>query len=211
MQKRTQVKAKKKPEVESCSIMDAPKQNDIKKIVSGIEEEIKGRNVSYSMMSKMEKRVAIAQDVLDQIAAKKIIPKRGTYLTFDGYGYDIKDKEVTCTACAIGSTFVAFAAREGLKSNFYDDDSMIRKMEKSGIFSQKELRIMELLFEIQTIGMDENEYSMLGINPFRYRNIARHIREKIGKRTTASAMLKYIMQNIIDNKGHFVHNNEVLF
>lgn len=58
-------------------------------------------------MTKAEMRVKIAQDVLAQIRAKKIVPTEGVYLFAPDAKTAPELKKSQCEACAIGSMFMA--------------------------------------------------------------------------------------------------------
>ncbi len=123
-------------------------KEQIKKIVKRHNRFTARQNAAFDAMTKPEKRVRIAQDVLDQIRTSRIIPTSGIYLTNmigkgDSPGASNSvlyvspqevDKEISevfakmksCNACALGSVFVCAVDRaDKLKlKDLYGEDEL---------------------------------------------------------------------------------------
>ncbi len=133
----------------------------------------------WSELTKAEKRVSIAKDVIKQLKAGKIIAKRGTYFFMDDirvrdefYTTSVKNpdrdsseweirknvelqpflqKAKKCDACALGSMFICeVTERDKFKSKYLCiNDKQILK--RLDIFSKLQLRLIEAAFERQVI------------------------------------------------------------
>jgi hypothetical protein len=133
-----------------------------------------------------KRRVAIAQDVIDQIHAKKYRPTHMVYVDgpFDEFD-TTASKAVTakCDVCAIGGMFLS---RFNLynKENDYvgDSDTMKDRLEEAG-FTSEQLRLIERCFEGWGSIEDEHPWLAELDNP--------------------EDRLIAIMQNIVDHKGTF--------
>lgn len=135
-------------------------------------KHIEKQNEKFEKMTRLEKRVHIAKDVIKLIKGK-VEAKHGTYLDSDRYfTQDVRnsDEELaqvlgkipTCRACAIGTVFLACVLREdnfssaklfdgGWESSSFRsfDQRMVDYTSKHKLFSRKEMRDMEKVFEAQ--------------------------------------------------------------
>lgn len=163
-------------------------------------------NARFMKMSKTNKRIAIAQDVIASLKIGKYTATPGNYLEvqtdkdYDSLPADsqalLRTEEVNCDVCAIGAIF-ASKVRKGNKCNYdllngNNDSSLIANLK--GIFDEKELRIIETAFEgeAQSGLVRENEEE--AAQAWFERN---HPHDET-KRLVA------IMKNIIKNKGNFI-------
>ena len=181
-------------------------------------KEIAKRNKAFQALPDYKKRVVIAQDVLDQLEARRLIPTYGTYLSpgdkvehdyFDSYGdhYD-EDREVSealdgakCEVCGIGSLFIAAVDRAngctvGDLGSPNSDSAMRNYL--SDWFADDQLSMIEAAFEGRFIDWSAGDSGLHEYSP--------EIRQAIAftRRTTSpTARIKKIMNNIIENKGTF--------
>lgn len=182
-------------------------------------EQIKKENARFAKLSKAEKRVAIAKDVLAQIAAKKYVPTQGTYV-------DLLDKDVSeedigkevcevvagarCDVCAIGSLFMsAVKLGDNLKVDFgeYGDVNFFKSEILTRFFSKDQLGMMEAAFECSTIG----EYGERASREAAYWGEA--LRDKLvdeGVNDPERELLKMIMLNVVRNGGTFKPVHKVI-
>ena len=130
--------------------------------------KIQKRNADFAKLSKAEKRVAIAKDVLAQIAAGKYVAEAGVYVeTQIPVTQQDSDKQVCdliegkeCHVCALGSVFVSavkFADKltvgdvEEFPYVYDEDDPVNLNPFQSGyltqFFSRGQLGLMECCFE----------------------------------------------------------------
>jgi hypothetical protein len=183
---------------------------------------IEKRNAKFNSMTDKQKRVAIAKDVLASIKVRKFKIQQGTYcaLSFDNkintdeelnlQELMINNKIQSCKVCAIGSIFmsrVSLGNDYNINPNAHyegetniDDDEMLYSL--VGIFSERQLRLMEYIFEGYDItgyfnGEDEYDqfHDMLKSFSKKYR--------------TPTAKLKAIMENVISNDGEFIITKEI--
>lgn len=134
--------------------------------------EQRKRNREFEALGPAAKRVAIAKDVLDQLAAERYIATAGTYVETgvtvkpsqaNAQVCDILDKATECNVCAIGSVFVsAVRLADKLTLNDmrfeFDSDWKTNKPEPTPFgdfdagylkqfFTKKQLNLMEACFE----------------------------------------------------------------
>lgn len=183
--------------------------NKIKKL----NKKIIASNSEFKKMTQDEKRVRIAKDVLASLKANKIIATPGSYCDVNSNNYKslenksfqkllLKENEVSCEVCAIGSLFVSLVSRENdfrFKSNqlisggteaVLGIKDMIKKLHP--LFTKKQLFLMELVFE----GDDINN---------KFKDKTEEKAYQIYKKfNTYEERLKYIMKNVIKNKGKFI-------
>jgi len=119
------------------------------------KKQIEKWNSDFQTMSKEEKRVAIAKDVIAQIKAKRYTPKTGNYVKFKNR-CKLKREEsiqqnfdkVDCKVCAIGSMFMSnikFNNKFTLVTFEHSGKKQAKKLAK--YFSKKDLNLMEYVFE----------------------------------------------------------------
>jgi hypothetical protein len=175
------------------------------------------RNREFNKLPDARKRVVIAEDVLQQMKAKRFIAKLGTYI---GVPYSVKEKfessgegegepaplhevleGVQCEVCGIGSLFVAAVDRMNECSvsdiDAVDDDRFMREY-LGGFFEEDQLVLIEAAFEGRFIRRGSTgyaEWSSEVTDAIRFGNSAGE---------DAAKRLRKIMKNIVDNKGTFV-------
>jgi hypothetical protein len=186
--------------------MTTTKENKIKSLMSTQPK-------TFSKMTKAEKRVAIAKDVLIQIKKGISIPTTDNYfgglsgkicnLTYEKEELQNILPESKCEVCAKGALFIADILR---RDNFQIDRNTniyggtIHKR-LTDIFTRNQLDLIETAFEKNVIE-DENKY--LVINYVERTEVAKAA-IRFGRRyTTEKNRLIGIMNNIIKNKGIFI-------
>lgn len=191
-------------------VLDIPDLSQGKSIIDMINKANTEKNEDFSKMSKLEKRIVLAKDVIAQIEAKRYTARLGTYLDIrdkkvERYTEDslldkskIGEKNIVCEVCAIGSLFVSNAILSNKKLTD-DDDKMLSSLRN--IFSKKEMRTLEYLFEGRDI--DDMFEAKTHKNIQIKKDIAKY---RVGQRG-AEQRLVNIMQNIIDNKGNFKYKS----
>lgn len=195
--------------------IEAPKK------VSTFEKRIKESNIVFNKLSKAEKRVAIAKDVLKQLDEGVFVAERGIYSRIVDieqnalYTQDclidplkdlktsIENKEVICNVCAKGAVFsslVHFKNEVSIKDGDGITSYEVKKKAK-GIFPEKMLDRMETLFE--AMNYDEYEYEMeageAGLTYYPDKKVKAFAK----KYDSADGRMIAIMKNIIRNKGEF--------
>jgi len=130
-------------------------------------EKVEASNEAFNKMTKAEKRVQIAKDVIDRINLEQIVPSN-VFLDDDkGYtfgvpfgntpledGQEMKTSlnSITCSACVKGGMFLSYVGRSN--NHTYDeytgvsieeDSKELKKLRE--IFTQRQLDLMELFFE----------------------------------------------------------------
>jgi hypothetical protein len=175
------------------------------------------RSKSYILrtaQSTLDKRVAVAKDVLKLIRQKKIIPESGTYfkalppLTQPEVGNlktlgELRDKTKTkehCLVCAQGACLYALA--NGVKPTktafkdelFWTEDALPWKKAKR-IFGKTLWCLLEYIFEdAECSTVIDDEYIFAD---------DKYVRDWIGCRDSEQT-LRLLMTNIIRNKGRLV-------
>lgn len=168
-----------------------------------IAMSIEKRNKAFNKLSKPEKRVAIAKDVIIALKAKKYIAKSGDYLNLnsksgkDLFGVNINQEllcsdDVTCTVCAIGAMFTSKVAISNNFDDYRPSDNEMRS-HLSKYFSMPQLHLIESAFE----GWEKGSTSISGNIP----NDNHMIFEE--KYPNDNDRMIAIMENIVENKGTF--------
>lgn len=177
-------------------------------------------------MTKAEKRVAVARDVLAQIRAKTIKPSRGNYIAatlsvIPREGDDVQallrdGKVKSCQSCALGSAFLSYARLyDNVKVEPYGEFSPEMDYPSVGgaiptkrihgdrptdtlelVFDPKQLELIEHAFEAPSRNVSIPDYELTEAD------IA--LAKKYGKRYRKDdERLVAIMRNIVRNKGTF--------
>jgi len=149
----------------------------------------KASNAKYAQMSRAEKRVTIAKDVIKAIAAEQIIPTHGDYFSLSSYSYypddqaslqDLLPTLPACNVCAKGAILICGVARQNKVTYGQADDwgtyhgaRLSRVL--GGVFSPTQLSLIEEAFE--------------------------DARDANGEETNAT--MTKIMKNIVKNGGTF--------
>lgn len=191
----------------TCELNDSPLHEKTENVLEAINKAIENRNKTFSEMTRLEKRIEIAKDVIASVHSKKYVAEQNTYLSLSSrtescidYTLDnIKQPHVICNVCAIGSMFVSDVLKtDKLKKSFgFHHSSMVKTL--SNIYSERELRILEMCFEgndVHDMFVEENETQL--------RKDARNFR---GQFNTPRKRLLGIMENIVKNNGHFIYKS----
>ena len=171
-------------------------------------------NAAFRRLSASAKRVAIAKDVLAQIAARKYRATCGVYVdglkTEDVPGETqlqeiVAGQRESCEVCGIGSVFMSavrlgdnLTVGEALSVAGYDsyvnESVMADKVRE--YFAPAQLALIETAFERGPVGISEDWHqdSAAPERAIRFGNRYR----------SATARLKAIMTNIVENEGTFV-------
>jgi hypothetical protein len=154
-------------------------------------KSIAERNAEFAGMTKMEKRVALAKDVLTQMELQNFIPTPGTYIdSFGGYDKDefgVTDYgkpiiQETCNVCALGALTLSLLDGDAVNSTGRNKVSCHDALDVAGLWSTKETEDIERAFE------------------------GGHYRDAFGNyshQPEAEFRMKEIMLNIIQNDGIF--------
>lgn len=154
----------------------------------------------FSAMTKAEKRVAIAEDVLMQVGEGTLIPKHDIYVrpTTDGDG--------SCLCCALGGMMMAKCNLKGDRLPGFSGGLGASSVgnELKDVFSVEQLALIEAAFDLATIVAErvarQNDKPYVqgvvldGAKSFWRKNHSK----------SAKAHLVAIMKNIIENRGTFV-------
>jgi len=163
-------------------------------------------NKQFEQLSKAEKRVAIAKDVLKLIKAEKLIPETGSYVENDQldsilWNNDevdikkaLKELQQPCEVCALGAIFYAETIKRNdcvIVGRFVRRDDITKRMKD--IFTKGQMIMIESAFE----SGDFNELRIVSQG-----NIELSI--NFGSQyTEPKERLVAIMENIVKNKGTF--------
>jgi len=136
----------------------------------------------FEKMTKAEKCVAIAKDVLKQLHIGKIKATSGVYLGHvdslkNGNQYIYAKPNQPCQACALGALFVS---KYNLFNGYWENNISCVNLQNRlyGYFSEEQLDEIEDFFEYSCMEEVENDEDRMIM----------------------------IMQNIIDHKGKFQRN-----
>ena len=185
-------------------------------------------------MTKAEKRVEIAKDVLKQIKANKYKPTSGVWVMdtngneVDDLIYRVRDEDCDaivdlkkdvvcqlngkCSVCALGSLFVSAIDKFNhtkLSPNCYMDFTEYKNSDYNPLlkwFSAKQLLLIESTFENRYGAWTENTVYVLSSKEMIYWDdvVIPAIYAYCKKYQDETSRLKAIMNNIIRNKGTFV-------
>lgn len=181
-------------------------------------------------MTKAEKRVEIAKDVLKQIKAKKYKPECGVWFQdSNGVGLnefidwskskvldakkDIVDKlEGTCSVCALGSLFVSAIDKYNHTkldtSLFCADNEVFTSIDGNNPlnkwFTTRQLLLIENTFEYGLGAWSPDAVLNKNELDYWYETVEFAIGKYNYKYPSSTNRLKAIMNNIIRNKGTFV-------
>lgn len=172
---------------------------------------------SFKSLTSAGQRVRIARDVLKQLAAG-VVSSTGGYLRIMqpvDMGAPLKPqlletpRKRPCSACAIGALFVSSVILQnhvsaddlGLRLcgslNWVtaDRETVAHRLHRSGIFSKRQLKLIEMAFE----GGDFDEGTAIGKE--KTTSALNFYHRHRGDRNNRMAA---IMRNIIKNRGEFV-------
>lgn len=168
------------------------------------------KEAEFKKMTLAQKRVAIAKDVIADLRAKRYIAEHGTYLDLGKFEYDENGKRMLpedgrdvllslpkCSVCAIGAVFCAVVKRKDKIEQsdliWASDHDMIEFVK---IFSEEQLRLMEVAFEGATPrdGVSGDDY---------WNARAFYQANDVDKDAYGEKLLIRIMENVISNNGKF--------
>ncbi len=207
-------------------------KKELMRLAKNERRRVARANARFNTMSKAQKRVKIAQDVIAQITAGKLHPGKGTWLLFgviddDGIGKEItryvsgktevRDviKEQTCTACALGSLFTcAVNLHDKLPvKNLFANRYMRADDTAKVSFSETDILYLKKFFTPYQLALIEAAFELGQESLFRYAGdqhpLFKHDNRRVhaytfGRQYTDSAnRLLAIMENIIENEGTF--------
>jgi hypothetical protein len=173
----------------------------------------------FNKLTAAEKRVVVAQDVLDRIELGQIKPKDGVFCDPLRYDHDLKIKEqlespkIECEACAKGSLFLAYI---GIANNYDGKVQHLNGDEKidsqpmqalSEIFSKKQLAYIETAFERHyyewNVELSQKEQDMC----VKFNDVV-PVPLDFDYDREAEKKMRRICNNIIKNKGTFCPNKK---
>lgn len=161
----------------------------------------------WSKLNKVEKRKKLAQDVIYNIKAKKIIAYSGDYGNIiNVHPAFIKNDDTKkilekhqCEVCAIGALMASDILNRNSFKGLWNDADIIKRI--APIFSEYQLKLMEVAFEEQVIFNFEGSRDAEG---YRTHEVQRAI-EFGNKYVTDRNRLIAIMNSIIKHpEGLFV-------
>jgi len=174
---------------------------------------------TFNKLTKAERAVALAKDVIRLIKTKRITPHSGIYFRVPSYSSKtVKEgdsvqtflkrlNEEECDVCAIGACFVALVDKEN-KLDF--DKSMMHNIHRHSIIHAKPMRKkLKSVFSDSQMGLIEAAfecYADLALISVRSPNYTRSLYAAVawGCDIDGSfARLNAIMKNIIQNGGKF--------
>jgi hypothetical protein len=117
-------------------------------------ESLRARNEQFAALTPAQKRVAIAEDVLQWIALGKLVAANGTYIRVVNGDSDARGAKTVngfeCHACALGSVFAVAVEREAVEPSKRglmntSDESMRKRLRE--FFDKDQLLAIEDAFE----------------------------------------------------------------
>lgn len=174
--------------------------------------EVKLTTEQFLALSKSEKRVVLAKDVIEILRANKIIARRSTYFdmykntSFDPVADEIEINEmvgkVKCEACAIGGLFIAEVMYTDKAKVGDAHSSHFIKRRLKEYFEERQLGLIETAFEGNTELSRGKGYSDDEIEAAA--NYTSLMEFAGGNEVSSKDAMTLIMQNIIENNGVFV-------
>lgn len=180
--------------------------------------------IPFSKLSRSEKRVAIAKDVIEQLKIGVIGARKGVYLNLEiPYSSPISNLlqignkqlnksmingDVKCEVCAKGALLACHILKtnhitvsQAAKMDYEGDPDIYIRNRLAKIFSQNQLDLIEAAFETWVVA-DENRYLQ---SPYGApTGIAKKAVEFGKNYENTTERLIAIMKNIIKNKGVFL-------
>lgn len=168
--------------------------------------KITKKNEVFEKLTKAQKRVQIAQDVIKSLNAGKLVAEQGIYVTRNrktkALGKELFDENVTCgldtilekipkcNVCALGGLFVEAVKRhDKITTDEISSDPWQHELHYylKKFFSVEQLRMIEDAFESEGPSMYGNDKALTFCNTLK---------------KPRDRMLK-IMNNIVENNGTF--------
>lgn len=173
----------------------------------------------FESLTTAGKKMRIARDVIASLDSKKIKACRQAYVIVPVSVKEQVDSTLlsmkkaleskSCEACALGSMFVVRTMKKDdryrFSQNFISDDLSLQeqtvKRELKKYFSERELALIEVAFEMDSIFATSSRYGEpdMAHEPEVGRAVA--FGRRYGRNSTR---MRAIMRNIIDNRGTFV-------
>jgi len=169
----------------------------------------------FKELTKAEKRVEIAKDIIQQVKVKTYKPKHFVYLNViggkklgDNYSMQnaLLNKEVKCDVCALGAAFCSLVkfdnklnlqeAKNAGFGGYVPDGGVNARGRLEKYFSERQLALIENAFE--KTDFFTRKRRIFGDECERARNYF-----AVNKCNTPSKLLISIFQNVVDNKGTF--------
>lgn len=154
----------------------------------------------FKKLTKAEKRVVIARDVIAQLDLKRLKARHNTYVDLVGSPAEIQSDSVQvcdltvgrkCEVCALGAMFVTAVERAD-RLTVADTSHGWGYGELEGIGGEDCYHYLSRFFSHGQLALIENAFE--GFNENAFAAVAR----------SPSARMRLVMQNIIDNGGKFV-------
>ena len=170
-----------------------------KRLKNAFLKRIEKTNELFNNSTPEQKRVMIAQDVIDRINAQLLVPKVQRLIRLPEYAKVNQENvnTLTCEVCAKGGLLASYVGRV----NNFDEDSYISNTENNvahvkllELFTLEQLAIIEYAFE-------GGQYIHSVNIPSSFGTALRMFYENY---ETAEERLIAICENIIKNNGDFV-------
>ena len=179
--------------------------------------KLEEKNKKFAKANKAAKRVMIAKDVLEQLQAKRIVAKKGTYCTFKlNEVRTIKKSDnksvrenfhngaiTSCKTCGIGAIMLStILFKNGINvqhniqfASVWNDSDTDQQATALVLkyFDEQQLRLIEAAFECWSVRRFVND-QLLAEQASNFGALF----------SSPTKRLKAIMENIIRNKGTFV-------
>ena len=174
--------------------------------IEQLNKRIESTNSEYKKATKAQKRVMIAQDILDRMDLAQLRADEGTFVNIKGTMEDDcsikqeleKGNIKECKVCAKGAILMGIIGRENKVSyGFLLEIDVENKTDVEKVFSKRQLDIMEAAFEgddvctMQWNELDEESPTYDKAMSFYEKN------------HNSEDRLRGIATNIIENKGTF--------
>lgn len=185
-----------------------------------LSSKSKTKKVPFSKLSKPEKRVAIAKDVLSEMK-RKYIPVAGVYIHYMEFIKGVEDSDMEsqdiqsnfkkikeCNVCALGACLMS-ATKFANKLNFCDigdsvehlNNDKVKKLFNS-LFTPLQLLMIEIAFEGNG-GGDRFAVDVFGLDKYEFIDIVNECDSFHQRYKNDRNRMTAIMKNIIENKGEF--------
>lgn len=183
---------------------------------------VKKKNNEFNALPMSQQRIAIARDVLAQVAVGRLIPSGvnyfvGDYATFADADGDAQLDEVfsgitSCEVCALGSMFFCGVERAnslkvndaGIRSGTLGSGATYRYLSK--FFDHGQLEQIESAFERSNMSV-RGEVSVDVQRSIAFGTyIDNYVGVDLDYRQRATLRLQFIMENLIANGGYFNPN-----
>lgn len=197
--------------------MSRRRTHPLVKRVEDLRQQLKGAqatlraNQAFAKLTKAQKRVRIAQDVIAQVKLGQIKAQHNTYIDesqFDNGDTDLSGRQLSelvgdrsCDACGIGSVFIATVRRRDAFE--YDgcgvgDADMLDYLRD--FWDPQQLRLIEAAFDTPQIPLGAKEQAAVAFR--------RMYEDVEAEEDNADELLVKIMENVIRNRGTFRPDRE---